>query len=111
MTAPVEDIAFDTNFEAYITERGDLAGWSGKDRFEGHVVLRISTRYREIIGDYEPSTIRTKLRQEAARVARRMNQIEDIAALTIEFVEDQPNTVRVTIIYDTTDEFSETIKA
>lgn len=111
MTHEIEDIAFDENFEAYITPRGDLAGWSGRERFEGHLTLRLTTLYRSIYQEYEKETIRSKLEQGAQRVVDQMGEIVNIAAgPVIEFSDDKPNTVEVTIIYETGDEFNDEVQ-
>lgn len=98
------DLAVDENFDVFISHRGDLATVEGRDRFEQEIAFRLNKELVGLIGTLDKSTVRDLARVNARRVAQKADRIDRIAAMRTEFSKDQPNTLILTIIYDTGDE-------
>lgn len=102
----IADLAVNESFEVFTDARGDLATVDGRGAFEQEVMLRVSSRYLDIIGDHDRGTISDLLEVEARRVAAEMDEIDDVSDIRVVFPDDKINTVEVTIIYDTSEEFT-----
>lgn len=99
-----EDIALNEDFDVFVNARGDLGSVSGRDAFEQEVIIRITDRYYDIIGDVDRDLIPDMVAIEAERVAAEMERLDSIAAFESGFSEEQVNTLQVRIIYDTGDD-------
>lgn len=99
------DIALDENFDVFINARGDLAIVEGNDQFEQEVIIRITARYHDLISELDRDAVRELVEVEARRVADEMNRLSRVAAFGAEFSDEDPNTLVVTIIYDTGEDF------
>lgn len=102
----VEDLAINRDGEVYLDARGDLATVTGTAAFEQELMLRVSGRYLDIAGTVDRGTIRDLLEVEARRVADEMDQLDRVVDIRIVYPNDAINTVEVTVIYDTGDEFT-----
>jgi len=102
----IVDLAVNSDFEVYTDSRGDLASVSGRAAFEQEVMLRVSARYLDIVGESNRATIADLLEVEARRVATEMGTLASVSDIEITYPDGTINTVEVTIIYDTGEEFT-----
>lgn len=102
----IADLAVNEDFDIYTDARGDLATADGRSHFEQEVMLRVSRRYLDIVGDVDRGTVADLLEVEARRVADEMEELDDVADILVRYPDDEVNTVKVTIIYDTGDELT-----
>lgn len=107
----VEDLAVDQNFDVFISQGGDLATVRGREAFEQKVIIRITDKYFSIIGDIDRENAKELVRVEATRVANEMDMLDSVAEFDANFSSEQPNTLEVTIVYDTGDELEFSIDA
>lgn len=100
----IADLALNEDLEVYVDARGDLATVSGRGAFEQELMVRIRSRYTDLIGSGQSDqSIRDVLRVEARRVADEMDQLADIAFFDIEQSDDNTDLFEVTVVYDTGD--------
>jgi len=97
----VNDLALNEKFEVFVNARGDIAFVNGKEAFEQELLLRISSKYLDIVGENDRGTVTDLLELEAERTAKEMDALEKISDISVIFPDDAVNTVEVTIIYDT----------
>lgn len=96
-----EDIALNTRFDTFLNDRGDLAIVDGRAAFEQELTIRIKERFDEQIGELDKETAKDLILLSAKRVAQDMDRLDRIAQFEAEFLSTQPNTVEITIFYDT----------
>lgn len=101
-----EDLALDSNYDVFINARGDLGTVSGHEAFEQEVMLRVVDKYTDLLGTLDRDSIIKFVELEAGRVVQEVEDLQGIDTLNAEFVDDEPNTVEVRIVYDTGDEFT-----
>lgn len=99
----VVDLAVDENFEVFIDGRGDLAYVNGRDAFEQELRIRIADRYTNIVGSVGRETVKELLKVEAKTVASEMGRIQELHRITVSFPEEEANTARVRLVFDTGD--------
>lgn len=99
----VFDIAINPNFEVFIDHRGDLATVDGIPGFEQSIVLHLTELFTDIINEFDEDTIIEMATVEAQRVTEEVDMAEAVAGFDIEFAEENPEKLLVTIIYDTGD--------
>lgn len=99
----IVDLAVDENFEVFINNKGDLAGVRGRAAFEQEVVIRLTDRMRDIIGEpaVDEETVTKLAETYARRVATAMDQLENVSTFRAEFSDEEVDTLEVTIVYNT----------
>jgi hypothetical protein len=102
----VEDFKIDSNYDIFISHRGDLATVSGREAFEQKLAIRIEESFGSVINELDKENVKDMLLLEAKRVAEDMDEIENIAAFSATFSEENANTVEVTLVYDSGDELT-----
>lgn len=102
----VRDFKLDGDFDIFIDHRGDLATVSGREAFEQKLIVRIQENFTEQIGRFDKENIKDLLLLETERIAEEQDQIDRIAAFSAAFSDEKPNTVEITIVYDTGDELT-----
>lgn len=103
------DIKVNSDFDIELDHRNDLPLVEGREAFEQHLAVSITKYFHELIGSTD-SNLPEKIQLQARRVVDRVSDIEDIAALTAEPHDEDPNAVVVTILYDTGEETTFEIK-
>lgn len=98
------DLALDENFDVYINSEGDLASVSGRDKFEQEVIVWLTRRASEIIGEVDDDNIVDLLETYAKRVAVEMDRIDSVYAFGASRSDEDINTYEVEIIYDSGDD-------
>lgn len=94
------DLGVDSTLDVYIDGSGDLAYVTGREAFNQAVIVGLRAFYDDIIGENNPDTVLELLKVGARRIARRHDEIENIVTFSAEFSDDEPDTVVVTIVYD-----------
>jgi hypothetical protein len=100
------DLALNSDFDIYISGRGDLATVTGRAAFEQKLVVRLQENFTPIINELDKANVRDMLLLETKRVVDEMDMVDAVAAYDAQFSDEQPNTVDVTIVYDTGDELT-----
>lgn len=103
------DIRLDSNFDIALDHRNDLPVVEGREEFEQALRVRVTDYFYNIIGAGSPKTAASFVRVEARRVATDMDEIDNLSQIVIEADEDRPNTLGVSVIYNTGDDFTFTL--
>lgn len=93
-------------FDLELDDRNDLDTVTGREEFEQRLRLSVTAAFETQIGSMEDRNVRKRLAVQARRVIDRYEDIERVAQLTVEYSEDAPNTVEVTLLYATGEDFS-----
>lgn len=99
----IQDLAVDENFEVFIGPTGDLAAVKGRDAFEQELIIRLTERMRNLVGETNVAkeTITRLAETYAERVAASMDEIENVTTFRAEFSDEEVDTLEVEIVYDT----------
>lgn len=94
------DLSLNSDFDVHLNDRNGLATVSERDEFEQSLVIALTDyMHNSAIGEFDPETVREKLRLIASRVARRSNRINSVERVEVAPSEDAPNTYEVRIVY------------
>jgi hypothetical protein len=102
----VKDFKINSNYDIFISHRGDLATVSGREAFEQKLVLRLEEGFGNVINELDKQNVKDMLLLEARRVAEDMDEIDNIAAFSATFSDENPNTAEVTLVYNTGEELT-----
>lgn len=100
------DLALDENFDVFISHRGDLATVEGRDRFEQEIIVRLTNRMGGMIGKVDDDSVKNVARIHARRVAAETNNLSAIADFEAKFSDEKPETLQITLFYDTGEELT-----
>lgn len=100
------DIGLNEHFDFELDDRNDAPTVEGRVEFEQKLRLRVTDYFHEIIGNAEGQNALKLVQVAARRVARDEQGIETVSAINAEYAEDAPNTIEVTVVYDTNDDFT-----
>lgn len=100
------DIKLGQRFDVRFDGRNDLETVTGRDAFEQRVAIRVVGYFHEIIGENLPKEqILNLLELQADRVANNGEYISDIKSISAEYSSTSTNTVEMTIVYNTNEQF------
>lgn len=97
------DLLLNEDFEVEIDHRGDLATVDGRRGFEQSILLHLTERFTQIIDTGTDENVKELARVEAGNVADQMDMIDEVSAFEAVFSPDEPETLIVTVVYDTGD--------
>lgn len=100
------DIGLNDSFDLELDGSNDIPLVRGREAFEQRLRLSITSSFQDIIGSTNRSTALQLIEVQVKRVARQYDVIEQMVQIQVEYDDDQPNTINLTIIYDTGDEFT-----
>lgn len=100
------DIGLDSNFDISLDDRNDLPLVKGKEAFEQRLAIRSTEYFHEVVGSVDEENLLSLVELQAKRVAREDEDVERPVQVLVEFSETVPNTVEVTAIYETGDDFT-----
>lgn len=96
------DLGLNSNFSVHLDDRNDLGYVEGRAAFEQEVVVSLTDYlYADSLGDMNFENIKHAVRLQVSRVARKHDELDTIARITIERSEDDANTLAVSVVYDT----------
>jgi hypothetical protein len=98
-----QDIALGSDFSVFLDHRNDLGKVEGREAFEQSVVIMLTDYMQNVLSDYDPDTIKQKLRLQVTRVAGRHDEIENINRIDIYRKQDHADTYVVEVVYLTAD--------
>lgn len=99
------DIGLNENFDLDFDDTNDLPTVTGQALFEQRLRTTVVSFFQTTIGETNRDNARELLELEASRVVDRFDQIVSVANIRTEYDEDEPNTIVLTITYDTGDNF------
>lgn len=97
----IEDILLDENLEAFITQKGDLAGAKGRDAFEQKLLLRTIENVVTILGEIDKATAVRLAEREIERTAEQMDELENVSSYDARFSDDKPDTLQMKVVFNT----------
>ena len=100
------DIGLNSDFDIELDGRNDLPLVTGRGQFEQNFALRLTAYFDDNIGSIDQPTVIERLRVAARRIVDDMAGLERVVNIRIRYDDKHPNTVLVTAIYDTGDEFT-----
>ena len=95
----MKDLRLNENFEIVIDHRKDLAMVDGREEFEQHIALGLTSFFSDEIGSVDHQSAKSRLRLHASRLVNQSGRVGEVAAITVEESEDQPNALEVNITY------------
>lgn len=101
----MRDIAVDENFDVFTDDTNDFAMVEGRPAFNQALAVILTRYYSEIIGSTKHANILKKLNLRAERVILNSNLVSEVQNIDIEFVDDEPGVVEVTIHYRIGDDY------
>lgn len=99
------DVQVDESLDLVFGPSGDLRPLTGKDLDRQRLRVLIIAEYDSFIGEVGQKNISRKLELAADRISRVLEFVESVSRVTVEQSDDDPNTLIVTVLYDTDDEF------
>ncbi|AGC34298.1 T4 gp25-like baseplate wedge protein [Haloarcula virus HCTV-15] len=93
------DLALNSDFSVFLDDRNDLAVVEGREAFEQSVVITLTDFMQDVLSNYNPDTIKSKLRLQVTRVAREHDQIQSIDYINIYRKQDAGDTYVVEVVY------------
>ncbi|WP_330630655.1 hypothetical protein [Halocatena halophila] len=100
------DIKLGEGFDVQFSGRNDLETITGREAFEQRVAIRAVGYFHEVIGRNLPKEqILNLIQLEAQRVASDGEYLNDIKSISAQFSPDSVNTVQLTIVYNTNEQF------
>lgn len=103
------DIGLTEEFDIEINARNDLPVVSGRELFEQRLRIAVTEVLQDAIGGMDRNTTLQLIRVQAQRVAREFEDLDAVGELSVEYDEEQPNTINLTVIYDTGETFQTTL--
>ena len=100
------DIGLDSNFDISLDDRNDLPLIEGREAFEQRLAIRSTAYFHQIVGTADRGNIPSLVKMNARRVANDTEGVERVVQIEVGFSDTEPNTVEVTAIYETGDEFA-----
>ena len=99
------DIRINENFDIELDHRNDLSLVTGREAFEQHLAVSVQSYYYDLIGTTNnESNLIAKIQLQAERIVDAAADIDAVASVTADISETDPNTVEVSIVYDTGEE-------
>jgi hypothetical protein len=104
------DYALNKELDIFTNEWGKFVTVEGQAEFEQSVTVDLHDRQSELIGGgFDLPDLRQKIKLIISRLAKEYAVIDAISELSIRRSASADDTLRVSIVYDTGDEFTETI--
>lgn len=100
------DIGLDDNNDLSLDHRNDIPVVTGREAFEQALRLRVTDYFYNIVGNGSPQVIESLIRVQAQRVANDMESVDFLQQVFIEESPDRPNTMDVSVVYSTGEDFS-----
>lgn len=101
------DISLGSDLSVHLDDRNDLGYVEGRAAFEQEVVVSLTDYlYAEALGEMDMQTIQQAVRLQVSRVARKHDELASIGNIVVERSEDNPNTLLVSVIYQTDGELT-----
>ncbi|UBF22612.1 T4 gp25-like baseplate wedge protein [Halorubrum tailed virus 25] len=100
------DIGLNKNFDLELGGRNDVFLVRGREEFEQRLRLSVVSFFQRIIGNTNRETVLQLIEVQAKRVAQEYDEIEQVAQIQVEYDDERPNTINLTFIYDTGEEFT-----
>ena len=97
------DILLNENFDLDFDDRNDLPLATGRVLFEQRLRVAVTSFFQDVIGDTDKETALKLLKSYAEEIAGNFDEIESVAGFTAEYDTEEPNTINLTLIYDTGD--------
>lgn len=100
------DIKLGQGFDVRFDGRHDLETVTGREAFEQRVAIRVVAYFHDVIGrNLLKGQILNLLELQTERVASNSDYLEEIQAISAEYSSDSTNTVLMTIVYNTNEQF------
>jgi hypothetical protein len=99
------DLALDGNFDVFLDDRNDVATVDGRAKFEQSVAVQLTSFMHDIPGNSDFNTLKERVRLQVSRVARNHEMLESIQRILVEKHPEKPGTVKVELIYESSDAF------
>lgn len=94
------DLALNSDFSVFLNDRNELATVSGIDEFEQSVRVMVTDYLiNSVIGEVDEATIKSQIRLQVSRVARKHNRLSDISEIDISKSETEANTYNLRIVF------------
>ena len=100
------DIALNSNFDIELDDRNDLPTVEGRDAFEQRLAVRTTAYFYQIVGTVGREELLSLVKLQAQRVANDAEGVDRVVQIEARFSDEQHNTVDVTAIYETGDEYT-----
>jgi len=92
------DLALNSDFSVFLNDRNELSTVSGIDEFEQSVRVMVTDYLlNSVVGEVEEATIKSQIRLEVSRVARRHDRLSDISEIDISRSTEKENTYNLRI--------------
>lgn len=103
------DIGLTEEFDIELNARNDLPVVSGRELFEQRLRIAVTEVLQDAIGGMDRNTTLQLIRVQAQRVAREFEDLDAVGELSVEYDDERPNTINLTVIYDTGETFQTTL--
>ena len=103
------DIGLTEEFDIELNARNDLPVISGRELFEQRLRIAVTEVLQNAVGGMDRNTTLQLIRVQAQRVARDFEELDAVGELSAEYDEERPNTINLTVIYDTGETFQTTL--
>ena len=103
------DIGLTEEFDIELNARNDLPVVSGRELFEQRLRIAVTEVLQDAIGGMDRNTTLQLIRVQAQRVARESEDLDAVGELSVEYDDERPNTINLTVIYDTGETFQTTL--
>lgn len=100
------DLALNSDFSVFLNDRNELETVSGIDEFEQSVRVMVTDYLlNTVIGEVDEATIKTQIRLQISRIARRHNRLSDIVEINISRSDTEANTYNLRIVFQSNSTF------
>lgn len=100
------DIGLNSDFDLELDDRNDLPTVTGRDLFEQRLRISVTSFFQDVVGDTNRSSALQMVEVQARRIANRFSEIQRVVQIQVEYDDDEPNVINLTVIYDTGGEFT-----
>ncbi|OYR54916.1 hypothetical protein [Halorubrum halodurans] len=100
------DLGLNENFDLSLDDRNDLPLVRGREGFEQRLRLSVTSFFKNVVGDTSRGTARKLIELQAQRIAQQYTEIDRVVQIQTEYDGMRANTINLTIIYDTGDDFT-----
>lgn len=95
----MKDIEIGETFDVVIDDRMDLGVVDGQEEFEQYLAHALTAFYYDDIGAVDKANITNRLQLEARRIVISSDRVDSLQNIVVEFSDEDPNVVEVSIIY------------
>jgi hypothetical protein len=100
------DIGLNEDFDVVLDDRNDLPLVEGREAFEQRLAIRSTAYFHQIVGSANRGNLLSLVEIQAERVANDAEGVDRVIQVEAAFSENEPNTIEVTAIYETGDDFT-----